>query len=369
MVTLKTRLAVFLVFLLVAGIAPVLALFHEHGQRAGWFIHSGPHIFFFACFVAPIAVAVFSGPLTQLARSCIPVARVGLLLLAMAVAGAACWFDYVDGLPQLFEFERSVQDDAKYKLSSVGEKTQGQEQAKPTLWEFYADPQKYSGTDPTLKDSYTRAMRKLASDGRRSLAVVVPYYVSMYVQIVFAVLYLFALGLAIWHPATRSDDIVDQLFTSGIFCLPWLPAEQAFLQTKSMLYAGQDATSIILGMGVVVLLVYGILYVLMSEGGRRVALPQITFGGLILLVTAIPEVSGGAWRLFSRDSHPAWSAMLFAFVMLFFITRLPVVRVVSPPAQQSDVDKEGTRKPEPPVSNATATPSAPAKKRQRRKRR
>jgi hypothetical protein len=366
-VTLKARIAFALVFLLIAGIAPVFALFHEHGERAGRFIQSGPHIFFFGCFVAPIAVAVFAGPLIRLARSCIPVVRASLLLLAMVAAGAACWFDYAAGFPQLFEFEHRVQDDARYKLVSTDEK--GQALAAPTLWEFYDDPQKFSVPDPSLKDSYTRAMRKLASEGMRSPAVVIPYYIAMYVQILFALLYSLALVLVI-SPAMRSDAIVDQLFVSGLFWLPWIPAQQAFLRNKGMLYAGKDATSIILGLGLVVLLVYSMLYGLMSEERKKVALPQITFGGLILVVAAIPEVSGGAWELFSRDAHPSQSIILFGFVMGLFLTAQLVTRFASSPGRQSDrVDKNVAPQPEPPVSSATAAPAPPAKKRPPRKRR
>lgn len=312
MVTTKTRIVIAAAFLLVAGLAPVVALFIEHGARAWLFIRSGHHIFSFGCLLAPIAVYIFVDPLIRLGRHfCSPAWRAAWLALAVIMAGAACVFDYVEGLPQLFEFESSVQDAAVYQIEGR------------TLWQFYEEPVALGKENAHTKQKYTDRMRQLAEERRRSPAVVVPYYVAMWMQILFVILYVLTLGFVTVNRAARSQDVTSQLFASGLICFPWLPAQRAFIETKGTLYAdGGDATSVIFLMGLAILAEVSVLFGQIEKEQRKMALPQITFGALMVLLAGLPQATDSAFQLFSRDAHPARYIVFYLFVLLYFAPQM-----------------------------------------------
>src|SRR5262245_46848271 len=101
--------------LLGAGLVPLVELVIEHRSRAGVFLSTHPHYFFFQLFVCPLAVFRLGTPLRYLWENVLTkVGRAAFIGLPLLISALGCIYDFRVGAPSLVEFVHSVQDDHRY---------------------------------------------------------------------------------------------------------------------------------------------------------------------------------------------------------------------------------------------------------------
>jgi hypothetical protein len=307
--------AVFALHLLAAGLMPLVALVIEHGRRAGLFLSTHPHYFFFQLFVCPLAVLRLGTPLRYLWRNVITRrGKVVFILLPFVLSAFGCAYDFYAGAPALFEFVRSVQDDPAYEVAPG-----------TTLWQFFENAETMSPGNSALATKYSKRMQQLVHQGMRSW-IVVPYYVGLFAQIVFGVLLVLVIGAALSHRSEflKVKDASSELIFACWFCFSWLPLQISFISIKRTLYGAEGATAVIALFGLIVLffmlVVSTFLVRELDEKIFSLSISMIATG--LAVFSPIYSVGTGISPLFSKRWPVEWYFMIYGFTWLFFLPSL-----------------------------------------------
>ena len=311
--------------LLCAGLAPFLALMIEHRSRGWLFFSSHPHYFFFQLFVCPFAVFLLGVPLRYLWRNILTAkGKLAFVILPIAISAFGCYYDFVKGIPALFEFDRMVQDNPQYTVGPL------------SLWSYFESVETID--DKVVAAQYAKEyvvqLQKLAQKGPRSW-VVLPYYFGLFVQITFGILLVLVIGLALANREVFSSvkEVSSSLIASCWVCFSWLPLQISFISIKRTLYGEEGATAVITLLGLVVL--FFMLVVssfLVREPDEKLFSFSISLVATGLAIfSPVFSVGTGVSPLFGRRWPVEWYFMIYAFTLLFFLPSfMGIVRKAEP---------------------------------------
>lgn len=300
---------------LCAGLAPFVALMIEHGWRGWLFFSSHPHYFFFQLFVCPFAVFLIGTPLGYLWRHVLtPKGKALFIFLPIVISFFGSYYDYAKGIPALFEFTPSVQENAKYKVGPL------------SLWDYFESAETVSLDNEVLAAQYAKEyvieLQSLAKRGLRSW-IVIPYYIGLFLQFAFGILLVLVIGTALAHREVilKVQEVSSALLAACWVCFSWLPLQISFISIKRTLYGDEGATAVITLLGLVVL--FFMLVVssfLVREPEEKLFSFSISLIATGLAVfSPVFSVGTGVSPLFGRRWPAEWYFIIYGFTLLFFL--------------------------------------------------